>query len=224
MVIWIVIRYWLPAVLLDKELDQLTMFCLQWVGKIDWKIGHNLVLAPPKWAFGRLGLVHLLFIYLHLQALDFSITTNNGLGFDWKSEKLWKSTVLLGCHKHLVTTNWCALIYVTRFFYTCFSFCWSLACSYYKKLKIPLFDKMLIPCHKCSIYGDCWMLCWYNFSSSFSPSPSSLEITLRATRVTTQHKSWWGTAWFIYSCRRLWFLGLCLCRYLLDPFLESSEV
>uniref|UniRef100_A0A7N2N1W2 VTT domain-containing protein n=1 Tax=Quercus lobata TaxID=97700 RepID=A0A7N2N1W2_QUELO len=29
MVIWIVIRYWLPAVLLDKELDQLTMFCLQ---------------------------------------------------------------------------------------------------------------------------------------------------------------------------------------------------
>lgn len=50
-----------------------------------------------------------------------------------------------------------------------------------------------------------------------------VEITLRAIQVTTLHKSWWGTAWYIFSCRLSWFQGLCSCHCLLERSLESLK-
>lgn len=51
-----------------------------------------------------------------------------------------------------------------------------------------------------------------------------VEITLRPIQVITLHKSWWDTAWFIYSCRLSWFRGLCSCHCLPEHFLASLKV
>lgn len=51
-----------------------------------------------------------------------------------------------------------------------------------------------------------------------------VEITLRAIQVTTLHKSWWDTAWFIFSCRLSWFQGLCSCHCLPEHSLVSLKV